>query len=76
MADQFGVIDVEPSNPSKIREFLEKPTDPAGLPDSPDEILASMGNYVFTKDALVEALESDNARDDTKHDMGGLRRRR
>ncbi|MCG7322501.1 MULTISPECIES: glucose-1-phosphate adenylyltransferase [Arsenicicoccus] len=71
MADQFGVIDVEPSNPSKIREFLEKPTDPAGLPDSPDEILASMGNYVFTKDALVEALESDNARDDTKHDMGG-----
>ena len=42
MADQFGVIDVEPSNPSKIREFLEKPADPAGLPDSPDEILASL----------------------------------
>lgn len=35
MADQFGVIDVDPADPSKIREFLEKPTDPTGLPDSP-----------------------------------------
>nr|BFF17294.1 hypothetical protein GCM10025730_08150 [Promicromonospora thailandica] len=35
MADQFGVIDVDPSDPTKIREFLEKPTEPVGLPDSP-----------------------------------------
>src|SRR6476660_3368465 len=47
MADQFGVIDVHPDDPSRIREFLEKPTDPVGLPDNPQEILASMGNYVF-----------------------------
>ena len=47
MADQFGVIDVNPQNPQTIREFLEKPKDPRGLPDSPDEVLASMGNYVF-----------------------------
>ena len=56
LADQFGVIDVQPDDPSRIREFLEKPTDPVGLPDSPDEVLASMGNYVFTADALVEAV--------------------
>src|ERR1700712_3994239 len=37
MADQFGVIDVNPSAPASIREFLEKPTDPDGLPDAPDE---------------------------------------
>ena len=30
MADQFGVIDVAPENPGKIRAFLEKPTDPSG----------------------------------------------
>src|SRR6187431_2114792 len=47
MSTEFGVIDVVPDDPKKIRAFLEKPGDPEGLPDSPDEILASMGNYVF-----------------------------
>src|SRR3954453_5419091 len=46
MSDQFGVIDVQTDAPIRIREFLEKPTDPTPLPDNPDEILASMGNYV------------------------------
>jgi glucose-1-phosphate adenylyltransferase len=71
MADQFGVIDVQPDDPRRIREFLEKPTDPVGLPDSPDEILASMGNYVFDADALIEAVTRDATTDGSKHDMGG-----
>jgi glucose-1-phosphate adenylyltransferase len=71
LADQFGVIDVDPSEPGRIREFLEKPTAPSGLPDSPDEVLASMGNYVFDADALVDAVTADADRDDSKHDMGG-----
>ncbi|MCH1867418.1 glucose-1-phosphate adenylyltransferase [Nocardioides sp. CFH 31398] len=70
IADQFGVIDVDPSSPSRIRAFLEKPTDPVGLPDAPHEVLASMGNYVFDADALREAVVRD-ADDDSKHDMGG-----
>ncbi|MGI8522190.1 MAG: glucose-1-phosphate adenylyltransferase [Nocardioides sp.] len=71
MADQFGVIDVRPENPQGIREFLEKPTDPDGLPDSPGEILASMGNYVFDADALVDAVSRDSSTDGSRHDMGG-----
>ncbi|WP_300540782.1 glucose-1-phosphate adenylyltransferase [uncultured Nocardioides sp.] len=71
MADQFGVIDVQPDEPSRIREFLEKPTDPVGLPDSPGEVLASMGNYVFDADALVEAVTRDSSTTGSKHDMGG-----
>ena len=71
LADQFGVIDVEPQNPAKIREFLEKPKNPTGLPDSPDEVLASMGNYVFSTDALVEAVTRDSEDPDSAHDMGG-----
>ena len=71
LADQFGVIDVEPEAPTRIREFLEKPTDPQGLPDNPDEVLASMGNYVFDADALVEAVTRDATTDGSKHDMGG-----
>ena len=71
LADQFGVIDVDPQEPRRIREFLEKPSDPQGLPDSPDEVFASMGNYVFTADALEEAVRVDAERESSKHDMGG-----
>ncbi|KQP62721.1 MULTISPECIES: glucose-1-phosphate adenylyltransferase [unclassified Nocardioides] len=71
LADQFGVIDVVPDEPSRIRDFLEKPTDPVGLPSSPGEVLASMGNYVFDADALVEAVTRDATTPGSKHDMGG-----
>jgi glucose-1-phosphate adenylyltransferase len=71
LASSFGVIDVDPADPTRIRAFLEKPNDPTGLPDSPGEVLASMGNYVFNADALVEAVRADADRDGSKHDMGG-----
>ena len=71
LANQFGVIDVDPQTPRRIQEFLEKPQDPTGLPDSPDEVFASMGNYVFTADALEEAVRADAEREGSKHDMGG-----
>ncbi len=59
LANQFGVIEVDDADPSKIAAFLEKPSDPKGLPDNPDEVLASMGNYVFTAAALEEAVTTD-----------------
>ena len=71
LADQFGVIDTDPTDPTKIRAFLEKPTDPVGLADSPGEVLASMGNYVFTAEALVEAVTRDADDTSSRHDMGG-----
>ncbi|WP_375390043.1 glucose-1-phosphate adenylyltransferase [uncultured Amnibacterium sp.] len=71
LANAFGVIDVDQDDPTRINRFLEKPKDPRGLPDSPDEVLASMGNYVFDTDALIAALEADAERPGSKHDMGG-----
>lgn len=71
LADQFGVIDIDPERPARIRAFLEKPTDPVGLPDSPGEVLASMGNYVFDADALREAVTLDAEDPASAHDMGG-----
>src|SRR5215203_748515 len=68
-ASGFGIIDADADG--KIRQFLEKPADPPGLPDSPDESFASMGNYVFTTEALVEALRTDAKDEDSIHDMGG-----
>lgn len=70
-ADQFGVIEVDDADPLKIAAFREKPTDAKGLPDSPDEVLASMGNYVFDADVLRESVTKDHDLEGSKHDMGG-----
>ena len=77
MADQFGVIEIDGKEipgaigAHKISAFVEKPESTPGLPDAPDQFLASMGNYVFDTDALVEALELDAVNKNTKNDMGG-----
>jgi glucose-1-phosphate adenylyltransferase len=69
-ADQFGVIETG-ADGRKISAFREKPSDAKPLPDAPDQIYASMGNYVFRTDALVEALTADAADEGSKHDIGG-----
>jgi glucose-1-phosphate adenylyltransferase len=71
LADQFGVIDLDENDPTKIAAFREKPTDAVGLTESPGEVLASMGNYVFTADALIEAVLRDGESSESNHDMGG-----
>ncbi|GAA3020821.1 glucose-1-phosphate adenylyltransferase [Microbacterium dextranolyticum] len=71
LANQFGVIDLDPSDNVTIREFLEKPQNPTGLPDAPHEVLASMGNYIFDADALIAAVEADGELAGSNHDMGG-----
>jgi len=71
IANQFGVVEVDDKDPTKIAQFREKPSDPKGLPDSPNEVLCSMGNYVFTASALKEAIELDGELETSGHDMGG-----
>jgi glucose-1-phosphate adenylyltransferase len=70
LADQFGVI--ETANDHRlISAFREKPTDPVGLADDPEQVYASMGNYVFSTPALLDALRRDAMDPSSKHDMGG-----
>ena len=69
-ASQFGVIQTGPDG-RLIEAFLEKPADPPGLPDAPDQAFASMGNYVFSTDALLEAVKVDAGDEGSVHDMGG-----
>jgi glucose-1-phosphate adenylyltransferase len=69
-ADQFGVVETA-ADGRTISAFREKPTDAIGLPDSPEEIFASMGNYVFTTEALIDAVTEDAQDETSKHDMGG-----
>jgi len=69
-ATAFGVIQTA-ADGQRIEAFLEKPADPPGLPGRPDETFASMGNYVFSTEALLDALRTDGADESSKHDMGG-----
>lgn len=71
MVTSFGVIETDPHDVTKISRFVEKPESTTPLPDDPNAFLASMGNYVFDRDALVEALRYDEQQEGTKHDMGG-----
>jgi glucose-1-phosphate adenylyltransferase len=67
-ATAFGVIQTEDG--VRLDAFLEKPADPPGLPDSPDESYVSMGNYLFTTQAMVDALGADARNPESHHDMG------
>jgi glucose-1-phosphate adenylyltransferase len=69
-ADQFGVIETA-ADGQRIAAFREKPKDAKALADAPDQIYASMGNYVFTADVLIEALAEDAKDSDSRHDLGG-----
>jgi glucose-1-phosphate adenylyltransferase len=68
-ATAFGVIETRDGR--TIDAFLEKPADPPGLPDDPTMSYASMGNYVFSTDVLLEAVRRDAYDEGSVHDMGG-----
>ncbi|MCF8528384.1 MAG: glucose-1-phosphate adenylyltransferase [Aquiluna sp.] len=71
LSTQFGVIEVDSQNPSKIAQFLEKPANPKPVPGDPTQALASMGNYIFNAQSLIDAIELDGQNPDSTHDMGG-----
>jgi glucose-1-phosphate adenylyltransferase len=69
-ASAFGILSVAQDGRT-VQEFLEKPADPPAMPGSPEQSYASMGNYVFDTDVLVDALHKDADDDSSRHDMGG-----
>lgn len=69
-ATAFGVIELA-QNSNRIHRFWEKPEDPPATPDDPDVALASMGNYVFTTEALLDQVLEDADDDGSRHDVGG-----
>jgi glucose-1-phosphate adenylyltransferase len=69
-AHQFGVIETA-ADGQTITAFREKPRDAVGLPDAPDQVYASMGNYVFRCDTLTDIVTRDAQSRDSKHDIGG-----
>jgi glucose-1-phosphate adenylyltransferase len=69
-AHQFGVVETA-ADGHTITAFYEKPREAQGLPDAPDQIFASMGNYIFDADTLIEVVTQDAQSRESAHDMGG-----
>ena len=65
-ASAFGVIDTDASG--RIKSFLEKPASPPSMPGRPTHAFASMGNYLFNTDVLLEVLKE--SRDKGWNDFG------
>lgn len=79
-AGAFGIIETAEGTPADpaasggaatITAFHEKPADPASLPGTGDHVVASMGNYVFSTAALIDALHRDAGDETSRHDIGG-----
>lgn len=67
-AGAFGVMTVDSNN--RIMQFDEKPECPTELDDLPGHTLASMGNYVFNTEFLLDLLRSDAENATSEHDFG------
>jgi len=65
-ASSFGVIVSDDEN--RIVGFQEKPKKPTPMPNDPRRAYVSMGNYIFNKDTLLEALGGAQRR--KQHDFG------
>ncbi|MFC3834859.1 MULTISPECIES: glucose-1-phosphate adenylyltransferase [Deinococcus] len=68
-AHQFGIMHVD--DRWKVTDFLEKPKDPPAIPGQPGMSLTSMGNYIFSRRALEELLETNMAGGEEGFDFGG-----
>ena len=69
-AHDFGVIELAEDGIT-IKAFHEKPSDPPAMPGHPDLSLVSMGNYIFKRDVMEEALILDSEDPESRHDLGG-----
>jgi glucose-1-phosphate adenylyltransferase len=68
-AEEFGIIEVDAEG--RMVGFVEKPKSGAKtMPGDPTRCLASMGNYLFTTDALVQEIVRDAGDPNSAHDFG------
>lgn len=67
-ASQFGCIGTDDTG--RITSFVEKPANPPEMPGRPGQSLVSMGNYIFSLDALERMLAEDAGKEGSSHDIG------
>ncbi|AVP57838.1 glucose-1-phosphate adenylyltransferase [Pulveribacter suum] len=57
--NQFGIVETDERH--RITQFMEKPASARPMPGSSTHALASMGNYLFNADVLLDALKRAKA---------------
>jgi glucose-1-phosphate adenylyltransferase len=68
-ASEFGIIEADAQG--RMIGFVEKPKSGAKtMPGDPTRCLASMGNYLFTTEALVQEIVRDAGDPNSAHDFG------
>lgn len=67
-AREFGVFQVAADG--RVLGFVEKPADPPEMPGRPGWCLASMGNYLFRTEVLVDEIQRDASEQGSAHDFG------
>lgn len=68
-ASEFGIMEVD--DDWRLVNFVEKPqTTPKSIPGHPELCLASMGNYIFDKEILLDSLNKDANIESSHHDFG------
>lgn len=68
-AGEYGIIEVDAEG--RMIGFVEKPkSSPKTMPGDPTRCLASMGNYLFNTEALVQEIVADAGDSGSAHDFG------
>ncbi|WP_053979638.1 glucose-1-phosphate adenylyltransferase [Marinagarivorans algicola] len=67
-AGAFGVMSVDDKD--RVLGFEEKPEKPTPIPEDATQCLASMGNYIFDTEFLLDLLEKDSNEENSEHDFG------
>lgn len=67
-ASEFGIIEIDPDY--RVIGWQEKPKQPKEIPGKPGWALASMGNYFFNRDVVIEELNRDADEETSAHDFG------
>jgi glucose-1-phosphate adenylyltransferase len=68
LSSEYGVMELGQNE--RIVRFHEKKIDAPTIPGNPEQIFASMGNYVFTAEVLLRELYADAANEESSHDFG------
>ena len=65
---EFGVIEAAADH--SVLSFIEKKADAPTMPNDPERVYASMGNYVFSTGVLLRELYEDARSENSSHDFG------
>jgi len=67
-AKHFGIMEVGSGN--RITQFTEKPDPACTNADMNGNVFASMGIYIFSRQALLDVLTADATNEHSNHDFG------